>query len=207
MQLIGDGNTVSHLWERDCSLQRRRQKVVELAPAPGLNPDVREKLIAASLKLGQAAHYLNLGTIEFLVDADTGAFFFIEANPRLQVEHTVTEEVTGLNLVELQLQLAGGQSLEALGLTPDKAPSPRGVSRCSCGSTQRPWAQAGEAKPGGGLITAFDAPSGQGIRVDSYGYAGYSTNPAYDSLLAKLIVHTRSNKLQRRYEQGLPGAL
>ena len=83
VQLIGDGNTVSHLWERDCSLQRRRQKIVELAPAPGLDPDVRDKLIAASLKLGQAARYLNLGTIEFLVDADTGAFFFIKpAFPR-----------------------------------------------------------------------------------------------------------------------------
>ena len=201
VQLIGDGNTVSHLWERDCSLQRRRQKIVELAPAPGLNSDVRDKLIAASLKLGQAAHYLNLGTIEFLVDADTGAFFFIEANPRLQVEHTVTEEVTGLNLVELQLKLADGQSLEALGLTPDKVPSPRGIAMQLRINTET-MGTDGEAKPGGGLITAFDAPSGQGIRVDSYGYAGYSTNPAYDSLLAKLIVHTRSNKLQDVMNKG-----
>ena len=201
VQLIGDGNAVSHLWERDCSLQRRRQKIVELAPAPGLNQHVRDNLIAASLKLGEAANYLNLGTIEFLVDADTGAYFFIEANPRLQVEHTVTEEVTGINLVELQLQLAGGQSLEALGLLPNQVPHPRGVAMQLRINTETMGAD-GEAKPGGGLIKAFDPPSGQGVRVDSYGYAGYSTNPAYDSLLAKLIVHTRSSKLGDAMNKG-----
>ncbi|MEQ9126511.1 MAG: carbamoyl-phosphate synthase large subunit, partial [Alphaproteobacteria bacterium] len=145
------------------------------------------QLIAAALKLGGAADYLNLGTVEFLVDGATGEFFFIEANPRLQVEHTVTEEVTGLNLVELQLQLAGGQTLGELGLAPGATPAPRGLAMQLRVNMETMTAD-GEAKPGGGLIAAFDAPSGRGIRVDSYGYVGYRTSPAYDSLLAKLIV-------------------
>lgn len=194
VQILGDGKEVSHLWERDCSLQRRRQKIVELAPAPGLDPGLRDKLIDAAVKLGQAANYLNLGTVEFLVDAATDEFFFIEANPRLQVEHTVTEEVTGLNLVELQLQLAGGDSLADLGLSRADVPSPRGVAMQLRINTET-MTPEGEARPGGGVLTAFEAPSGRGVRVDSYGYVGYRTNPAYDSLLAKLIVHTGSGKL------------
>lgn len=194
VQIVGDGNSVSHLWERDCSLQRRRQKIVEIAPAPTLDPVLRDKLIDAALRLAGAADYRNLGTVEFLVDADSGEFFFIEANPRLQVEHTVTEEVTGLNLVELQLQIAGGQTLADLGLTRDAVPEPRGIAVQLRINTETMTAD-GMAKPGGGTLTAFEAPSGRGIRVDSYGYVGYRTNPAYDSLLAKLIVHTSSRKL------------
>ncbi len=194
IQIMGDGTEVSHLWERDCSLQRRRQKVVEIAPAPGLEPALRDQLIDAALRLGGAADYLNLGTVEFLVDGDSGEFFFIEANPRLQVEHTVTEEITGLNLVELQLQLAGGQSLDELGLGRDNVPAPRGIAMQLRINTETMGAD-GEAKPGGGIITAFEAPSGRGIRVDSYGYVGYRTSPAYDPLLAKLIVHTGSGRL------------
>ncbi|MDP6876018.1 MAG: carboxyl transferase domain-containing protein [Alphaproteobacteria bacterium] len=194
IQIMGDGREVSHLWERDCSLQRRRQKVVEIAPAPGLESVLRDQLIDAALRLGGAANYLNLGTVEFLLDGDSGEFFFIEANPRLQVEHTVTEEITGLNLVELQLQLAGGQSLDELGLGRDKIPAPRGIAMQLRINTESMSAN-GEAKPGGGTITAFEAPSGRGIRVDSYGYVGYRTSPAYDPLLAKLIVHTGSGRL------------
>jgi len=194
VQLIGDGQAVSHLWERDCSLQRRRQKVVELAPAPDLAPDLRDELIDAALRLGAAVNYRNLGTVEFLVDHDSDEFFFIEANPRLQVEHTVTEEITGLNLVELQLQLAGGLSLAELGLSRDSVPTPRGIAMQLRINTETMGAD-GEARPGGGTITAFEAPSGRGIRVDSYGYVGYRTSPAYDPLLAKLIVHTGSGRL------------
>ena len=194
IQIMGDGKAVSHLWERDCSLQRRRQKIVELAPAPNLSPELRDQLIDAALRLGGAADYLNLGTVEFLVDSDSGEFFFIEANPRLQVEHTVTEEITGLNLVELQLQLAGGQSLDELGLAREEVPAPRGIAMQLRINTETMGAD-GEAKPGGGTITAFEAPSGRGIRVDSYGYVGYRTSPAYDPLLAKLIVHTGSGRL------------
>lgn len=194
VQVIGDGRDVSHLWERDCSLQRQRQKIVELAPAPGLDPVLRDKLLDAALRLASAAGYSNLGTVEFLVDADSGEFFFIEANPRLQVEHTVTEEVTGLNLVELQLRIARGETLAELGLSPGAVPEPRGIAVQLRINTESMTAD-GLAKPGGGTLTAFEPPSGRGIRVDSYGYVGYRTNPAYDSLLAKLIVHTGSGKL------------
>ena len=194
VQVVGDGKEVSHLWERDCSLQRRRQKIVEIAPAPTLDPVVRDKLLDAALRLTGTVNYKNLCTVEFLVDAETGEFFFIEANPRLQVEHTVTEEVTGLNLVELQLQIAGGQTLAELGLRKGEVPTPRGIAVQLRINTETMQAD-GEAKPGGGTLSAFEAPSGRGIRVDSYGYAGYRTNPAYDSLLAKLIVHTASKSL------------
>ncbi len=201
VQIMGDGSEVSHLWERDCSLQRRRQKIVELAPAPGLAPVLRAQLIDAALRLGEAADYLNLGTVEFLVDGDSGEYFFIEANPRLQVEHTVTEEITGLNLVELQLQLAGGQSLDELGLSREDVPAPRGIALQLRINTET-MAADGEARPGGGTITAFEAPSGRGIRVDSYGYVGYRTSPAYDPLLAKLIVHTGSGRLRDIMNKG-----
>ncbi|MEZ5817093.1 MAG: carboxyl transferase domain-containing protein [Hyphomicrobiaceae bacterium] len=191
IQILGDGNAVSHLWERDCSLQRRRQKIVEIAPAPNLTRGLQDKLIEAALRLASAVKYENLGTIEFLVDTETGEFFFIEANPRLQVEHTVTEEVTGLNLVELQLKLAGGATLADLGLSREDVPVPRGFALQARINTES-MAADGTIKPGGGTLTAFEAPSGRGIRVDSNAYVGYRTSPAYDPLLAKLIVHTGS---------------
>ena len=194
VQVIGDGRAVSHLWERDCSLQRRRQKIVEIAPAPDLKPELRDRLIDDALKLAGAVGYRNLGTGEFLVDTDTGEHFFIEANPRLQVEHTVTEEVTGLNLVELQLRIAGGATLAELGLTAERVPLPRGMA-LQARINLESIATDGTVKPGGGTLTAFEMPSGRGIRVDSNGYAGYRTSAAYDPLLAKLIVHTSSPKL------------
>jgi acetyl/propionyl-CoA carboxylase alpha subunit/acetyl-CoA carboxylase carboxyltransferase component len=194
VQVLGDGQSVSHLWERDCSLQRRRQKIIEIAPAPGLDPELRDRLIDAALKLAAAANYKNLGTVEFLVDVDSGEHFFIEANPRLQVEHTVTEEVTGLDLVELQLRIAGGATLADLGLTRDRVPLPRGMA-LQARINLESLAADGTVKPGGGTLTAFEMPSGRGIRVDSNGYAGYRTSAAYDPLLAKLIVHTGATSL------------
>jgi acetyl/propionyl-CoA carboxylase alpha subunit/acetyl-CoA carboxylase carboxyltransferase component len=194
VQVIGDGRAVSHLWERDCSLQRRRQKIIEIAPAPGLDPKLRDRLLDAALKLAAAASYRSLGTVEFLVDAETGEHFFIEANPRLQVEHTVTEEITGLNLVELQLRIAGGATLADLGLTRDRVPAPRGMA-LEARINLESIADDGTVKPGGGTLTAFEMPSGRGIRVDSSGYVGYRTSAAYDPLLAKLIVHTSSAQL------------
>ena len=191
VQVMGDGKDVSHLWERDCSLQRRRQKIVEMAPALALDGKLRDKLLDAALKLAAAAKYVNLGTVEFLVDADSGEFFFIEANPRLQVEHTVTEEITGLDLVEVQLQLAGGKTLAKLGLKREKVPEPRGTA-IQLRINAEQLAADGGIKPGGGTIAAFEAPAGRGIRIDGYGYAGYATSPAYDTLLAKLIAHTES---------------
>ena len=195
VQVIGDGAEVAHLWERDCSLQRQRQKLVEFAPAPNLEAGVRQRLLDAALALARAANYRSLGTFEFLVDGASGAFYFIEANPRLQVEHTVTEAVTGLDLVELQLRLAGGATLAELGLASGAGPTPRGMAmqlRINV-ETMQP---DGAAKPGGGLLSTYEPPSGPDIRVDGYGYAGYATNPAYDSLLAKLIVFARSGRVE-----------
>ena len=195
VQVIGDGAEVAHLWERDCSLQRQRQKLVEFAPAPNLDGRLRQQLLEAALTLARAANYRSLGTFEFLVDRSSGAFYFIEANPRLQVEHTVTEAVTGLDLVELQLRLAGGATLAELGLASDAGPAPRGMAmqlRINV-ETMQP---DGAAKPGGGVLGTFEPPSGPDIRVDGYGYAGYATNPAYDSLLAKLIVFARTGRAE-----------
>ena len=195
VQVIGDGAEVAHLWERDCSLQRQRQKLVEFAPAPNLDARLRQQLLDAALTLARAANYRSLGTFEFLVDDSSGAFYFIEANPRLQVEHTVTEAVTGLDLVELQLRLAGGATLAELGLASGAGPEPRGMAmqlRINV-ETMQP---DGSARPGGGVLSTFEPPSGPDIRVDGYGYAGYATNPAYDSLLAKLIVFARTGRVE-----------
>ena len=196
VQVAGDRmGTVSHLWERECSIQRRHQKLIEMAPSPGLAAGLRERLVAAAVRMAEAARYDNLGTVEFLVDAtatgDQARFAFIEANPRLQVEHTVTEEVTGIDLVKLQLQLAGGQSLGELGLKQAEVPKPRGIAM-QLRVNMETIGVDGSIKPSGGALGAFEAPSGPGIRVDSYGYRGYATNPRFDSLIAKLIVHAQS---------------
>ena len=205
VQVIGDrSGIVSHLWERECSIQRRHQKLVEIAPCPGLPPNLRARLIAAAVRLAQAVGYDNVGTFEFLVDATAtvdattiseangeAAYAFIEANPRLQVEHTVTEEVTGVDLVQLQLQLAGGRSLTELGLQQAKVPEPRGFAMQVRINMETMQAD-GTARPAGGTLTAFEAPSGPGVRTDSFGYVGYRTSPRFDSLLAKLIGHTTS---------------
>ncbi|MBM3554447.1 MAG: carbamoyl-phosphate synthase large subunit, partial [Alphaproteobacteria bacterium] len=199
IQVIGDGRDVTHLWERECSLQRQRQKLIEIAPAPGLAPVLRDKLIAAALALAKAAHYRNIGTFEFLVDAadrkPDAPFAFIEANPRLQVEHTVSEEVTGVDLVRTQLRLAAGAKLADLGLSPGKVPPVRGVALQARVNMERMEAD-GSVRPTGGVISAYDLPSGAGIRVDGFGYTGYRTNANYDSLLAKLIVHAPSDRME-----------
>lgn len=194
VQVIGDGTDVAHLWERDCSLQRQRQKLVEFAPALNLTLGARNRLLEAALTLARATNYNSLGTFEFLVDQDSDDFFFIEANARLQVEHTVTEEVTGLNLVELQLRLADGAKLADIGLASGAGPEPRGMAMQLRVNTET-MQPDGTAKPGGGVLSSFEPPSGAGVRVDSYGYAGYITNPSYDSLLAKVIVHAGSGRV------------
>lgn len=184
VQILGDGAEVIHLGERDCTLQRRHQKLVEMAPAPGLSPKMRERLCDAALRMGRQLNYAGLGTIEFLVDGDE--FFFMEANPRLQVEHTVTEMVTGLDLVELQVKVAGGASLAELGLS--EPPLTRGGAVQLRINTEAMQAD-GSARPTAGTLSAYEPPGGPGVRVDGCGYAGYRTNPNFDSLLAKLIVH------------------
>ncbi len=194
VQIVGDGAGVSHLWDRECSLQRQRQKLVEMAPADMLPLALRDQLFAASVALGQAAGYKSLGTMEFLVDGDR--FVFIEGNARLQVEHTVTEEVTGLDLVRLQLQIAAGRSLSDLRLTQGDVPTPRGHA-VQARVNLETMSVDGSARPAGGVLTAFEPPSGPGVRVDGFGYAGYRTSARFDSLLAKLIVHAGAGGLSR----------
>jgi acetyl/propionyl-CoA carboxylase alpha subunit/acetyl-CoA carboxylase carboxyltransferase component len=196
VQIVADNaGNLSHLWERECSIQRRHQKLIEIAPSPGLPPALRDRLTAAAILLAKEARYQNLGTFEFLVDAggrgDEPGFTFLEANPRLQVEHTVTEAVTGIDIVRLQLQLAGGLSLAELGVTQSDIPRPRGFA-IQVRINMESMAADGTAKPSGGTISGFEAPSGPGIRVDTFAYSGYATNPSFDSLLAKLIVHSAS---------------
>lgn len=187
VQIIGDGRgAVSHLWDRDCSLQRRNQKLVEIAPA-NLPSLVRQRLFDASLLMARSLRYAGLGTFEFLVDED-GACFFMEANPRLQVEHTVTEAITGLDLVELQLRIAEGESLAQLALEQSQVPKPNGTAVQIRINMERVQPN-GQSLPSEGLLTRFDVPMGAGIRVDSFVSSGYRTTSRYDSLLAKLIVH------------------
>ena len=201
VQVVGDGTgAVSHLGERDCSIQRRHQKLVEIAPAPGLPDGLRQRLVTAATTMAAAVRYDNIGTFEFLVSSDslspTSSFAFIEANPRLQVEHTVTEEVYGVDLVAIQLELAAGRSLADLRLLQADVPAPRGIAvqaRINL-ETMQP---DGSSRPSGGTLSAFTPASGPGIRVDTFGYAGYTPSGRFDALLAKLIACHGSGDFQR----------
>ncbi len=193
VQVIGDGTgAVSHLGERECSVQRRHQKLVELAPSPTLRPPQREAIAGAAVRMAAAVSYASLGTFEFLQDAThDDRFFFIEANPRLQVEHTVTEAVTGVDLVRSQLLLAGGDDLAGVGLEQASIPAPQGYAIQARVNTEQ-MQPDGAVRPSGGALTAFHLPAGPGIRVDTFGYPGYRTNPNFDSLLGKVIAHAPS---------------
>lgn len=193
VQVLGDGSAVASLGERECTLQRRFQKLVEIAPSPSLSQAVRAQLTDAALRMARAVGYRGLGTFEFLVDERATAlpFVFIEANPRLQVEHTVTEAVTGLDLVQLQVAVAAGQSLAALGIDADRTAAQRGFAvqwRINAETLDAD----GQARPASGTLARFDLADGPGVRVDSHGYAGLAPSPHYDTLLAKLIVHSSS---------------
>jgi acetyl-CoA carboxylase carboxyltransferase component/acetyl/propionyl-CoA carboxylase alpha subunit len=180
VQVLGDGTgAVAVLGDRDCSLQRRRQKLIEIAPA-ALAGEVRARLSAAAAALVGSACYAGLATAEFLVQDNEIAF--LEVNPRLQVEHTVTEQVTGLDLVELGLRVADGATLAALAL--DAAPRGVAVQARVNAETLRP---DGTLLPGEGTLSRFQPPAGRGVRVDTAGYPGYTVSPRYDSLLAKVI--------------------
>ncbi|MES9609323.1 carboxyl transferase domain-containing protein [Actinomadura sp. NPDC000929] len=183
VQVAGDGSgAVTHLWERDCSVQRRHQKLIEIAPAPALPAGVRDALLDAALRMAASVRYESLGTFEFLVDGEE--FWFLEANPRLQVEHTVTEEITGVDLVKAQIRLALGEDLAGVGL----AAPPRASG---CAVQVRVNAETigadGAPRPSAGTLTAFAPPSGPGVRVDTHGYAGHRASPRYDPLLAKVV--------------------
>jgi acetyl/propionyl-CoA carboxylase alpha subunit/acetyl-CoA carboxylase carboxyltransferase component len=198
VQIIGDRHgAISHLWERECTIQRRNQKLIEVAPSPSLDDGLRSHIIEAARQLATAARYDNLGTFEFLVDDDAtseeDAFAFIEANPRLQVEHTVTEEVLGVDLVRSQLAVAAGATLASLGLAQSAIASPRGYAM-QLRVNMEVMDAKGVTRPTGGTLAVFDLPSGPGVRVDTFGYSGYRTSAAFDSLLAKVIVHSPSAK-------------
>ncbi len=187
VQIVGDGRGgIVHLGERECTLQRRHQKLVEMAPAPGLDPGIRAALCSAAMSMAERLGYRSLGTFEFLVDADSGSWYFIEANPRLQVEHTVTEEVTGIDLVQTQILLASGRSLGDVGLAETVPHRGQAIQVRINTETMQP---DGSAKPTGGTLAGFEPPSGLGVRTETHGRAGMTTSPAYDSLLAKVVVH------------------
>ncbi|WP_420610336.1 carboxyl transferase domain-containing protein [Candidatus Poriferisodalis sp.] len=191
VQVLADvhGN-VAHLWERDCSVQQRNQKVIEIAPAPGLDASLRDRLHADAVRLAAQAGLANAATVEFLVSPETGDHFFIECNPRIQVEHTVTEQVTGVDLVEAQFRIAAGVHLEEIGVVADNAD--RGRAAAASVAAPRGYAvQARVVATGSGAISAYHEPSGAGVRVDAAGYAGYTPPPHYDPLLAK-VIGTRS---------------
>jgi acetyl/propionyl-CoA carboxylase alpha subunit/acetyl-CoA carboxylase carboxyltransferase component len=177
-----DGNAV-HLFERDCSVQLRHQKVVEIAPAAGLDPALRQRILDDALRLVRAANYLNAGTVEFLVSPEVGEHYFIECNPRIQVEHTVTEAVTGIDLVEAQFRIAAGERLADLGLADQSAiPEPRLYA-----------VQARVTATGAGAITGYKEPAGPGVRVDACGYLGLSPPPQFDPMFAKVIGSSNSS--------------
>ncbi len=193
VQIVGDhGGQVTHLGERECSIQRRHQKVLEVAPAPNLPPRLRSEIIEAALTLARSVGYHSLGTFEFLVDVSDHpggpGFAFIEANARLQVEHTVTEQVTGVDIVQSQLLIAGGSLLSDLGLDAAAA-EPRGFA-IQARVNMETIGPDGTVRPSGGRLTAYEEPSGPGVRTDGFGYAGYETSPSFDSLLAKVIGST-----------------
>lgn len=192
VQILGDthGNMV-HLWERDCSVQRRHQKVVEVAPAFGLDMKIREGLCAAAVKLCSHAKYYSAGTVEFLVDVDSGEWFFIEVNPRVQVEHTVTEEVTGIDIVRAQIQVAHGLQLHGaeMGIPAQDEIRVTGAALQCRVTTEDP---AKNFLPDYGKIQTYRSPAGFGVRLDgASAYGGAVITPYYDSLLVK--VTTRGN--------------
>lgn len=187
VQLLGDkhGNLV-HLYERDCSVQRRHQKVVEIAPAPLLNAETRQKLLEASILIGKEVGYENAGTVEFLVDADTNKFYFIEVNPRIQVEHTVTEQVTGIDIVKSQILVAQGEPLshDDIGIPTQDAVKVNGFAIQCRVTTEDP---SNDFLPDYGRMTNYRSAAGMGIRLDAgTAFSGAVVNPYYDSLLVKV---------------------
>eukprot|EP00019_Armaparvus_languidus_P006375 CAMPEP_0168600548 /NCGR_PEP_ID=MMETSP0420-20121227/12850_1 /TAXON_ID=498008 /ORGANISM="Pessonella sp." /LENGTH=1155 /DNA_ID=CAMNT_0008638661 /DNA_START=287 /DNA_END=3754 /DNA_ORIENTATION=- len=185
VQIIADAQgNVLHVYERDCSVQRRHQKVVEIAPAPHLDDDIRQALLSDAVRLCQAAGYTNAGTVEFLYDVDKKQHYFIEVNTRLQVEHTVSEVISGVDLVQAQFAVAGGLSLADIGLKSQKDIVPRGYA-IQCRVTTED-AERGFT-PDTGRIIAYREPQGFGIRLDgANGYAGSEISPYFDSLLVKV---------------------
>jgi acetyl-CoA carboxylase biotin carboxylase subunit len=185
VQILGDRHgQVVHLWERDCSLQRRHQKLVEESPAPHLPDGVRRAMCDAAVRLARAAGYYSAGTCEFLVDREH-RYYFIEVNARIQVEHPVTELVTGLDLVQEQIRIAAG---EPLSLGQEEVVHEGCAIECRINAED----PAAGFRPSPGLITRWQPPGGPGVRIDSHVVQGYRVPPNYDSLVCKLLVHRRT---------------
>ncbi len=192
IQIMGDTHgKVMHLCERDCSVQRRHQKLVEEAPSPAVDQTLREDIGDAAVKLAESIGYVGAGTIEFLLDAD-GSFYFMEMNTRIQVEHPVTEMCTNFDLVKEQIVVAAGAPLSFV-MNGNRLRGHAIECRVNAEDPSRNF------QPAPGLITAYHPPGGPGVRVDTHIYAGYTVPPYYDSLLAKVIVHgnTRTEALAR----------
>jgi acetyl-CoA carboxylase, biotin carboxylase subunit len=191
VQVMGDheGNVI-HLYERECSMQRRRQKIIEEAPSPGITPEVREAMTEAAVRLAREVEYVSAGTVEFLVEGDE--FYFIEMNTRIQVEHPVTETLTGVDLIKEQLRVAGGESLS---LKQEDVPFEGHAIefRINAEDPEKDF------MPSPGEITFLEVPGGPGVRVDSAIYQGYKIPPFYDSMVGKLIVWalTRDEAINR----------
>ena len=187
VQVMADhhGNVI-HLYERECSMQRRRQKVLEEAPSPGISPETRDKMTAAAVRLTKEAGYTNAGTLEFLVDAEEN-FYFIEMNTRIQVEHPVTEMLTGVDLVKEQIQVAAG---EPLSIKQEDVPFEGWAMEFRINAEDPDH----DFMPSPGEISALEVPGGPGVRVDSAIYQGYEIPPFYDSLVGKLIVWSLTRK-------------
>ncbi|WP_027946292.1 pyruvate carboxylase [Amycolatopsis taiwanensis] len=189
VQILADGaGNVIHLFERDCSVQRRHQKVIELAPAPNLDPELRERICGDAVAFARKIGYRNAGTVEFLLDRE-GNHVFIEMNPRIQVEHTVTEEVTDVDLVQSQLRIAAGETLEDLGLSQDKIYLRGAALQCRI-TTEDP---ANGFRPDTGMISAYRSPGGSGIRLDGgTTFSGTEISAHFDSMLVKLTCRGRN---------------
>ena len=196
VQIVGDGKGHAvDFHTRECSAQRRHQKLVEVAPAFGIPQATIEAIEANAVRIAESLNYRSLGTFEFLVDAkNQETFAFIEANARLQVEHTVTEMVTGLDLVQTQIRLAGGETFDDLHLDGWSEHGTTGYA-VQCRVNMEEITPSGDVRPSGGTISRYEMPTGPGIRVDGFGYSGYTTSPHFDSLLCKIIVSSRSDNL------------
>ncbi|MGY4223052.1 acetyl-CoA carboxylase biotin carboxylase subunit [Bradyrhizobium sp. USDA 4503] len=184
VQVLGDGHDVIHCFERECSLQRRRQKVWEEAPSPSLTQAVRERLCTSAVALARAVNYRGAGTLEYLYDDATGEFYFLEMNTRIQVEHPVTEMITGIDLVREMIRIAGGERLRI-------SQNEMCVSGHSIEVRINAEDPARNFLPNPGTVSALNLPVGDGVRFDSMLYEGYTVPPFYDSLLGKLIVHDK----------------
>jgi acetyl-CoA carboxylase biotin carboxylase subunit len=188
VQVLGDAHgRIMHLGERECSVQRRHQKLIEESPSPAVTPELRERMGEAAVRAARAIDYVSAGTIEFLLDED-GSFYFMEMNTRIQVEHPVTEQVTAVDLVKEQIRIAAGEPLSVPQHYNGRLRGHAIECRINAEDPQRNFA------PSPGLITVFHAPGGPGVRVDTHAYAGYRVPPNYDSLVAKVITYAGSRR-------------